>query len=316
MTEKILRASNDRLVLFPIKYNDLYELYKTSVNSYWTPEEVDLSRDKRDFDDLSPNEQHFIKHVLAFFAAADGLVNENILSRFATEVQIPEARSFYAAQAFFESIHSETYSLLIETIIANSEEKDRLLQGVDTVPVLKKKADWCMKWMCSDLPFAERLVAFACVEGIAFSGAFASIYWLRTKNVMHGLTFSNELIARDEGLHVDFACALFNHISKKPSEDVVHDIVRECVDLEKEFITEALPCTLLGMDGDEMKKYIQFVADRLLRSLGYTAIFDAKNPFPFMEAISLQGKTSFFERKVSEYSRASHPKIFSLDEEF
>jgi ribonucleoside-diphosphate reductase beta chain len=304
--EPLLTPSNDRFVLFPIKYHDIWEMYKKSMASFWTAEEIDLYADLDDWNSLNDQERHYISHVLAFFSASDGIVNENLALRFYNDVQIPEARSFYGFQIAMENIHAETYGLLIDTYIKDPVQKDYLFKAIDNIPCIKKKADWAIKWIYGNESFAERLVAFAVIEGIFFSGAFCSIFWLKKRGLMPGLTFSNELISRDEGLHTDFACLLYkDYMVDKPSQARIRELVKEAVELECEFISEALSVSLIGMNADSMKEYIRFVADRLTRSLGYSNIWDAKNPFDWMELISMQGKTNFFEKRVSEYQKAA-----------
>eukprot|EP01027_Heterolobosea_sp_BB2_P009097 GEZU01013452.1.p1 GENE.GEZU01013452.1~~GEZU01013452.1.p1 ORF type:complete len:333 (-),score=121.82 GEZU01013452.1:221-1219(-) len=324
-SEPILRPNHKRFVLLPIKYPRVWEMYKKAEASFWTAEEVDLSQDLIDWDKkLTANEKHFISHVLAFFASADGIVNENLAERFMTEVQIPEARSFYGFQIAVENIHSEMYSLLIETYIRDPVEKDRLFNAIETVSCVKQKAEWALRWITSSDSFAERLIAFACVEGIFFSGSFCAIFWLKKRGLMPGLTFSNELISRDEGLHCDFACLLYSMLQyTKLPEKTVHAIVEQAVEIEKSFISEALPVDLIGMNSRLMKQYIEFVADRLLVSLGYSRLFHAQNPFDWMEMISLQGKTNFFEKRVSDYQKAGvmtptkeQSRVFTLDADF
>lgn len=302
--EPLLQVNNSRFVLFPIKYPQIWEMYKNAEASFWTAEEIDLQADIADWEKLSADEQHFIKHVLAFFAASDGIVNENLAEQFMKEVQIAEARCFYGFQIAIENIHSETYSLLIDTYIKEVEEKTHLFNALDTVPAVRKKADWALKWINADDSFAQRLVAFAAVEGIFFSGSFCSIFWLKKRGLMPGLTFSNELISRDEGLHCDFACLLYSMLNNQLDESVVKGIITDAVSIEKEFITEALPVSLIGMNAKLMAEYIEFVADRLLIALGYTKVYGTGNPFPWMELISLQGKTNFFEKRVAEYQKA------------
>lgn len=303
--EPLLKESNDRFVLFPIKHNDIWDMYKKAVASFWVAEEIDLYQDLGDWEKLNAQEKHYISHILAFFSASDGIVNENLAMRFYNEVQLPEARSFYGFQIAMENIHAETYGLLIDTYIKDQATKNHLFKAIETIPCIKKKADWAFKWINGNQNFAERLVAFAAIEGIFFSGSFCSIFWLKKRGLMPGLTFSNELISRDEGLHTDFACLLYrNYISNKPSEARIRELIMEAVEFESEFITEALPVSLIGMNADMMKEYIKFVADRLMRSLGYGEIYNAKNPFDWMELISMQGKTNFFEKKVSEYQKA------------
>ena len=301
--EDLLRENPDRWVVFPIKYPRIWEMYKKHEASFWTAEEIDLSSDLRDWDRLSDQERHFISNVLAFFAASDGIVNENLAAKFANEVQLPEARSFYGFQIAMENIHSETYSLLIDTYIRDPTEKQRLFRAVHTVPAVQKKAHWAVKWINDSNCFAERLVGFACVEGILFSGSFCSIYWLKKRGLMPGLTFSNELISRDEGLHADFACLLYSMLENKLPESVIQTIVKGAVEVEREFICEALPCDLIGMNANLMTKYIEFVADRLLVALGHKKLYNTANPFDWMELISLQGKTNFFEKRVGEYQK-------------
>lgn len=303
--EPLLETTNDRFVLFPIKHQTIWEMYKNAMASFWTAEEIDLYPDLNDWENLNEQERHFISHILAFFSASDGIVNENLALRFYNDVQIPEARAFYGFQIAMENIHAETYGLLIDTYIKDETKKDYLFKAIENIPCIKKKADWAMKWINGNDSFAERLVAFAAIEGIFFSGAFCSIFWLKKRGLMPGLTFSNELISRDEGLHTDFACLLYReYIENKPSEARIRELIMEAVDFECDFITEALPVSLIGMNADLMKEYIRFVADRLMRSLGYSNIWDAKNPFDWMELISMQGKTNFFERRVSEYQKA------------
>ncbi|UOQ53972.1 ribonucleoside-diphosphate reductase small subunit [Hymenobacter cellulosivorans] len=318
--EPLLVENPNRFVLFPIQNDDVWQMYKKAEASFWTAEEIDLSQDQKDWDNLNDNEKHFISHVLAFFAASDGIVNENLAVNFMQEVQMPEARCFYGFQIMMENIHSETYSLLIDTYIKNPQEKDRLFNALETVPCVKKKGEWALKWINSE-NFAERIIAFAAVEGIFFSGSFCSIFWLKKRGLMPGLTFSNELISRDEGLHCDFACLLYSYLQNKLSEERVHSIIRDAVSIEQEFVTDALPVNLIGMNAKSMAQYIEFVADRLLVSLGYSKIYNSTNPFDFMEMISLQGKTNFFEKRVAEYQKAGvmserTENAFSLDEDF
>ncbi|WVQ66619.1 uncharacterized protein L199_004803 [Kwoniella botswanensis] len=304
--EDILRESNDRFVLFPIKYREIWQAYKASQASFWTSEELDLGHDLHDWNEkLTEQERFFILRILAFFAASDGIVGENIVSQFSMDVQISEARAFYAFQSMMEQVHSETYSLLIETYVRDSEEKEFLFRGIENIPCVRKKADWALKYITDDMPFRLRLVAFACVEGIFFSGSFAAIFWLKKRGLMPGLTFSNELISRDEGTHTDFACLLYNHLKHRCSEEEVHNIVTEAVVIEKEFLTDALPCALIGINADLMCQYIEYVADRLIVDLGYSKMYHAKNPFDWMELISLQGKANFFESRVSSYQLAN-----------
>jgi ribonucleotide reductase beta subunit family protein with ferritin-like domain len=293
--------------LFPIApaEDHLYKMYKQAVRVFWTPEEIDFSKDTEHWASLTKDEQHFVKHVLAFFAGSDGIVQENLASRFQREVDSQVVKLFYSFQNAMEGIHAETYSLLIDTYVKDKEEQNTLFKGIDTIPCIGQKARWALKWIDSEDDFATRLVAFACVEGIFFSGAFCSIYWLKKRGLMPGLTFSNELISRDESLHTVFAIALYHTLQKSLSADRIHEIIREAVEIEKEFITDALPCSLIGMNSKMMRQYIEFVADRLAVQLGAPKLFNATNPFDFMELISLEGKTNFFEKKVSEYSRPS-----------
>ncbi|KIJ70195.1 hypothetical protein HYDPIDRAFT_77961 [Hydnomerulius pinastri MD-312] len=304
--EPILTPSKRRFVLFPIQYHEIWNLYKKAEASFWTAEEMDLSTDIVEWNTrLTAGERYFISHVLAFFAASDGIVNENLVERFSSEVQIAEARCFYGFQIMMENIHSETYSLLIDTLIRDVNEREYLLNAIETIPCVKRKAEWALRWISDrNSTFAVRLIAFATVEGIFFSGSFAAIFWLKKRGLMPGLTFSNELVSRDEGMHTDFACLLFGHLRKRPSSEVIHQIITEAVCIEKEFLTDALPVALIGMNSELMCQYIEFVADRLLESLGNTKFYNSANPFEFMDMISLQGKTNFFERRVSDYSRA------------
>jgi ribonucleotide reductase beta subunit family protein with ferritin-like domain len=325
--DPILTPSTARFTTFPIRYPDMWALYKKAVASFWTVEEIDLGGDLKDWGKLTDNEKHFIKHVLAFFAASDGIVMENIDLNFSNDVQIPEARSFYAYQSFNESIHSETYSLMIDKLVSDPEEKANLFRAIEHVPAVKAKAEWAQAWIGSSgpvgssaplAPFAQRLVAFACVEGIFFSGSFCAIFWLKKRGLMPGLSFSNELISRDEGLHQEFAVTLYSHLKEKcPSKDI-HKIVQWACEVESQFITEALPCKLIGMDAGEMTQYIQFVADRLMTQFGEQPIYGAKNPFDWMENISLEGKTNFFEKRVGDYSKhmATEGDGVRFDEEF
>lgn len=320
--EPLLKENPRRFVLFPIQHSEIWEMYKKAVASFWTAEEIDLSADMTDWSQkLNDNERHFVKHVLAFFAASDGIVNENLAEQFINEVQVPEAKCFYGFQIAIENIHSETYSLLIDTYIKDSQEKDMLFNAIETVPAVKRKADWALKWINDADSFAERIVAFAAVEGIFFSGSFCSIFWLKKRGLMPGLSFSNELISRDEGLHCDFACLIYSMLQNKLSGDRIREIICDAVSIEKEFVTDALPVSLIGMNAEMMTEYIEFVADRLLMALGYDKVYNTKNPFPWMELISLQGKTNFFERRVSEYQKAGvmagkDSQVFSLDEDF
>lgn len=301
--EPILKEDDERFVMFPIQHDDIWKMYKKQVDCFWRAEEIDLSKDGADWKSLNDNEQYFIKMVLAFFAASDGIVLENLGERFMSEVQISEARAFYGFQIAMENIHSETYSLLIDTYIQDKTEKHTLFNALQNFPCIKKKADWAIKWINDKRSnFATRLLAFACVEGIFFSGAFCSIYWLKKRGLMPGLTFSNELISRDEALHTEFAVLLYSKLQKKLKKQKVHEIISECVQIETEFICDALPCRLLGMNSALMSQYIQFVADRLCVQMGYDKIYNAQNPFDFMEMISLESKTNFFESRVSEYA--------------
>jgi ribonucleoside-diphosphate reductase beta chain len=302
--EYLLRENPNRYTIFPIGHKDIWQYYKKAEGSFWTAEEIDLETDLTDWTKLNDNERHFIKMILAFFASADGIVNENLAQRFMGEIQIPEARCFYGFQIMMENIHGEVYSLLIDTYVRDREEQTRLFQAIHTIPTIKRLSDWAISWIGSGDNFASRLVAFACVEGILFSGPFCAIYWLKEKGLMPGLTFSNELISRDEALHCEFACLLYSYLEEKLSQEKVYEIVSQAVEFEKEFITESLPCRLIGMNAKTMAQYIEFVADRLLIMLGYPAKWRVSNPFPFMEKISLSGKTNFFERRVSEYSKS------------
>ena len=302
-TEPLLAEDKGRFVLFPIKHWDIWEFYKTHEASFWTAEEIDLSQDTKDWAGLNANERHFISHILAFFAASDGIVNENLAVNFLSEVQYAEAKCFYGFQIMMENIHSETYSLLIDTYIKDSAEKDRLLNAIETIPCVRKKADWALRWI-ENGSFTERLIAFAAVEGIFFSGSFCSIFWLKKRGLMPGLTFSNELISRDEGLHRDFACLLYtDHILHKLDQEQVYKIIKDAVAIEQEFVTDALPVSLIGMNAALMSQYIEFVADHLLTSLNLQKVYNVTNPFDFMDMISLQGKTNFFEKRVGEYQR-------------
>jgi len=303
-TDPLLMENPHRFVMFPIQYPQVWEMYKKHEASFWTAEEIDLSQDNKDWDTLSSNEQHFVKHVLAFFAASDGIVLENLAGQFSLEVQIPEARAFYGFQIAMENIHSETYSLLIEQYVKDPKEKDMIFDAIHTMPAIKEKAEWALQWMQRENSFAERILAFAAVEGILFSGSFCAIYWLKKRGLMPGLTFSNELISRDEGLHAEFACLLYGMLQNPLPDDVVHDIIRGAVAVERKFICDALSCDLIGMNSDLMTRYIEFVADRLLIALGHPKLYKATNPFDWMELISLQGKTNFFEKRVGEYQKA------------
>lgn len=320
--EPILRENPNRFTLFPIAKPKLFAKYKNALSVFWVPEEIDLSKDMRDWVKLNDNERYFIKNILGFFAGSDGIVQENLATRFMKEIQLPEARAFYAIQNAIEQIHSETYSLLIETYIEDKKEKLDTFRSIQTVPCVAKKAEWAQRWIEStEEDFATRLVAFAIVEGIFFSGSFCAIFWLKQRGLMPGLTLSNEFIARDEGLHTDFACALYEEIERKLPKAKVHKIIREAVKIEKEFITKSLPCDLIGMNAKLMSQYIEFVADRLSAQLGYGKIYSATNPFDFMERISLEGKDNFFEKRVSTYAKAGVGKkqdemTFTTDAEF
>jgi ribonucleoside-diphosphate reductase beta chain len=319
--EPILTENPNRFVIFPIQHHDLWDFYKKSEASFWTAEEIDLAADLTDWrTKLNDEERYFIKNVLAFFAASDGIVNENLAENFVREVQYPEAKFFYGFQIMMENIHSETYSLLIDTYINDEEEKAKLFNAIDTIDAVKKKAQWALKWIKSD-SFAERLIAFAAVEGIFFSGSFCSIFWLKKRGLMPGLSFSNELISRDEGMHTDFAVHLHNnHIVNKVSEAKIKEIILSALEIEKEFITESLPVRLIGMNADLMKQYLEFVTDRLLLDLGCSKEFNVQNPFDFMTNIALKGKTNFFEKRVGEYQKAGVKSAivqdFSTDEDF
>lgn len=303
--EPLLMESSVKRALFPIQYRSIWEYYKKAEASFWTSEEVDLAHDKKQWDGLSGDEQHFIKMVLAFFAQSDGIVLENLGVRFMNDVKVPEAKAFYGFQIAIENIHSEMYSLMIDAYVRDPQEKDKLFNAVDNFPSVKLKADWALKWTSSEKGFAYRLIAFAAVEGIFFSGSFCAIFWLKKRGLMPGLTFSNELISRDEGLHTDFACHIYSLLNKKLDKDVVYEIIDEAVVIEREFICESLPVSLIGMNSALMKTYIEFCADRLLLSLGVPKRYGVTNPFSWMEQISLQGKTNFFERRVGEYQKSS-----------
>ncbi len=319
--EVLLRENKDRFVILPINYPRIWEMYKKHEASFWTAEEIDLSDDLKHWENLNSGEKHFISHILAFFAASDGIVNENLAVNFMSEVQVPEARCFYGFQIMMENIHSETYALLIDTYVKDPAEKDRLFHAIDTVPAVQKKAEWALKWI-NNGTFAQRLVAFAAVEGIFFSGSFCSIFWLKKRGLMPGLTFSNELISRDEGMHCEFACLLYSMLSEKLSREEATKIITDAVEIEKEFVTDALPVNLIGMNAKLMSQYIEFVADRWLVELGYDRVYNATNPFDFMEMISLQGKTNFFEKRVGDYQKSgvlnaeAKSQAFSLDDDF
>jgi len=306
VTEPLLKEDTNRYVMFPIQNKSIWDMYKKSVDCFWRPEEIDLSKDKTSWDTLSDEEQYFISMILAFFAASDGIVLENLGTRFMGEVQLSEARAFYGFQIMMENIHSEVYSLLIDTYISDNIQKKKLFNAIDNFPCIKAKSDWSIKWINDDCSsFATRLVAFACVEGIFFSGSFCSIFWLKKRGLMPGLSFSNELISRDEALHTEFAVLLYNQLETKMHNDELVSIIKESVDIEKEFITSALPCRLIGMNSVNMSKYIEFVADRLIVQLGGVKIYNTQNPFDWMELISIEGKTNFFEKRVGEYALAN-----------
>ncbi len=318
--EPLLAPDDNRFVMFPIQDQDIWKMYKKQVDCFWRAEEIDLSKDQTHWDALENDERYFISMILAFFAASDGIVLENLAARFMNDVQLSEARAFYGFQIAMENIHSETYSLLIESYIKNTEEKTRLFHAIENFPCIKKKSDWAQKWMHDNRSgFATRLVAFACVEGIFFSGAFCSIYWLKKRGLMPGLTFSNELISRDEALHTEFAVLLYNKLLKRMTKARIHEIIKEAVEIETEFICQALPCRLIGMNSQLMTQYIQFVADRLCLQLGYDKIYNVTNPFDFMELISLESKTNFFEKRVDSYALAEKTKavdVFEFNADF
>lgn len=320
MSREMILTDDNRFVMFPIKDNSIWEMYKKSVDSFWRPEEIDLVKDINHWKILNDDEKHFIKMILAFFASSDGIVLENLAVRFMSEVKLAEARAFYGFQIAMENIHSETYSLLIDTLIKDEEEKHKLFNSIDNFPCIKKKADWAEKWIGDKkASFATRLLAFACVEGIFFSGAFCSIFWLKTRGLMDGVCFSNELISRDEALHTEFAILLYSRLTQKLSKKKIQEIVKNAVEIEIEFICEALPCRLIGMNSTLMEQYVKFVADRLVVQLGSEKIYNVENPFPFMEMISIESKTNFFEKRVSEYALASKEKdesIFEFSSDF
>ena len=322
MDEPLLKENPNRFVMFPIEYHDIWELYKRHLGSFWTVEEVKLDKDMKDWISLTDDERYFIKNVLAFFAASDGIVNENLAVRFMSDIQISEARAFYGIQIAIENIHSEMYSLLIDTYITDIAEKNKLFTAIDSSPTIKKKAEWALKWMeDKDASFQTRVIAFACVEGIFFSGSFCSIFWLKKRGLMSGLTVSNEFISRDEALHVEMAVLIYKHIQNKLDTETIHKIISEAVQLEKEFIIESIHCAMIGMNADLMSQYIEYVADRLLVQLGYEKIYNTANPFGFMELISMENKTNFFEERVSSYSKAGvgrsrEDMTFSLDADF
>jgi ribonucleoside-diphosphate reductase subunit M2 len=318
--EPLLTPDDKRFVMFPIKHDDIWKMYKTQIDCFWRAEEIDLTKDITHWETLSADEKYFISMILAFFAASDGIVLENLASRFMSEIQISEARAFYGFQIAMENIHSQTYSMLIESYIKNEEEKHKLFNAIEHFPCIKKKSDWAQKWIHDNRSsFATRLVAFACVEGIFFSGSFCSIFWLKKRGLMPGLTFSNELISRDEALHCEFAVLLYSKLVKKLSKAKIHEIIKDAVDIESEFICDALPCRLIGMNSDMMTQYIKYVADRLSVQLGYDKIYNVTNPFSFMEMISLESKTNFFEKRTDAYALANKTKteeIFELSEDF
>lgn len=319
--EPLLKKNNNRYVIFPIKHNDIWKAYKNAVSTFWSPEELDLNKDRKDWEEkLTPNERFFIKNILAFFAGSDGIVMENLAQRFMNDTDISEIIAFYSYQMFIENVHSETYSLLIDTYIKDNDEKNKLFDAINTIPCIQKKALWAKKWIKSkDSSFAMRLIAFAIVEGLFFSGSFCAIFWLKKRGLMSGLTFSNELISRDEGMHTDFAVLLYSKIINKIPQEQVYNIFKEAVDIENEFITESIPCRMIGMNSNMMTDYIKFVADRLLNQLGYEKLYNTKNPFDFMELISLRPKSNFFEIRVGEYQMANVGKKkedFGFDMDF
>ena len=319
--DPLLSEDTKRYVIFPIKRDDVWKMYKKSEANFWTTEELDLSKDLKDFNGLNENERYFIENILAFFAASDGIVNENLVERFCKDVQLLEAKFFYGFQIAMENIHSETYSLLIDTYVKDVAKKHNLFNAIETIPSVQKKADWALKWISDkESTFGTRVIAFAAVEGIFFSGSFCSIFWLKKRGLMPGLCFANELISRDEGLHTEFAVLMYSMLKDKPSKDVILQIIKEAVELEKEFITESLPCNLIGMNMELMKQYIEYVSDRLLLMLGLDKVYNASNPFPWMELISVQGKTNFFEKRVGEYSNIAgsekEKNVFELDDDF
>jgi ribonucleoside-diphosphate reductase subunit M2 len=320
ITEPLLAPDDNRFVMFPIRYDDVWQMYKKQVDCFWRTEEIDLTKDISHWDGLNSDERYYISMILAFFAASDGIVLENLAQRFMSDVQVSEVRAFYGFQIAMENVHNETYSVLIETYIKDSIEKERLFKAIDNFPCIKKKSDWAQKWIHDNRSsFATRLVAFACVEGIFFSGAFCSIFWLKKRGLMPGLTFSNELISRDEALHCEFAILLYSKLVKKMNKARIHEIIKEAVEIEMEFICEALPCRLIGMNSQMMTQYIQFVADRLCVQLGYDKIYDVTNCFPWMETISLESKCNFFEKRVGEYALANKSNTdiaFDLNEDF
>ena len=320
--ELLLSEEEKRFVIFPIKHDEIWKMYKKAEANFWTAEELDLSKDLNDFQiNMNEDERYFVENVLAFFAASDGIVNENLVERFCNEVQLLEAKFFYGFQIAVENIHSETYSLLIDTYVKDIQKKGKLFNAIDTIPSVKKKADWALKWSNDKTStFGTRVIAFAAVEGIFFSGSFCSIFWLKKRGLMPGLCHSNELISRDEGLHTEFAVLMYSMLNDKPSKEIILEIIKEAVELEKEFITESLPCNLIGMNKDLMKQYIEYVSDRLLLMLGLEKIYHVENPFEWMELISIQGKTNFFEKRVGEYANVAKSdakdNVFTLIEDF
>jgi ribonucleotide reductase beta subunit family protein with ferritin-like domain len=320
--EEILTETTNRFVLYPIKYTPIWNMYKTAVSAFWQVEEIDLSKDIEHWENkLNDNERNFIENILSFFAASDGLVDENLVTRFYNDVKIPEARAFYTFQIAMETVHSEMYSLMLDTFVKDNAKREKLFNGMNTIPAIKRKADWAIKWIeDQNAPFSQRLVAFAVVEGIMFSGAFASIYWLKERNLMPGLCASNVAISRDESLHTEFAILLYSYLSNKLSEEQVHTIIKDAVDIEIQFITESIPCNMLGMNSNLMSEYVQYVADRLVSQLGYSKIYNTSNPFPFMDRIAMENKVNFFEERPLEYNKANVGKTdvydFSLDEDF
>lgn len=313
--EPLLQKENIRYTTFPIKDTGIWEMYEKQLSSFWIPQELDLSKDPQDWEKLNEDEKHFIKYILAFFASSDTIVNINLLERFTQEVTLMEAQYVYTFQAMMENIHSQVYSLLIDTYIKDPEEKNKIFNAIETIPCIKKKADWAFKWIKSSDSFSRRLLAFAIVEGIFFSGAFCSIYWFQQRNLLPGLAKSNEWISRDEGMHTDFACMLYHRLKNKLNQQEVHNIIKDAVNIEQEFITESLPCDLIGMNSKLMSQYIEYVADDLIMSLNYQPIYNVTNPFPFMEALSIEGKTNFFESRVTEYSRINSTSDINLSDD-
>lgn len=303
--EPLLTESKNRHVMFPVEYPDIFEMYKKHVSTFWTADELNFQQDLIDLEKLTSNEKYFINHVLAFFAASDGIVSENLGQRFSNDVPKAEVRAFYAFQNAMEQVHSESYSLLIDSYVKDPVEKDLLFNAVSNFPAIKEKSEWCLKWISDVLaPFSQRLVAFAIVEGVFFSASFCAIFWMRERGLLPGLSFANQLISRDEGLHTQFACLLYSKLNNKLEESVIHEMFKEAVDIEMHFITESIPCAMIGMNSDLMKEYIKFIADYTIMMLGYKPLYHSKNPFAFMEFASLEGKTNFFEKRVSEYSKA------------